>query len=84
MNSKYDEWVAFVSDLIDNGANPTDGLWPALASFRDGRAEMIKLLVERGADLDSNIPAGNIRELVKNNRQLYSDEILKLFGIDSS
>ena len=84
LNSKYDEWVAFVSDLIDNGANPTDGLWPALASFRDGRAEMIKLLVERGADLDSNIPAGNIRELVKTNRQLYSDEILKLFGIDSS
>ena len=84
LNPKFEEWVTFVSELIGKGANPTDGLWPALASYKDGRAEMIKLLVENRADLDSSIQAGNIRELVKTNRQLYSVEILILFEINSS
>jgi ankyrin repeat protein len=83
LNPRHQVWIEFASELIMKGANPTDALWTALAAYdvRNDKSGMIRLLVDAGADLDSTIPAGRIRELVKINKQLYSDEVLELCGV---
>ena len=48
---------------------------------RNDRSGMIRLLIQAGADLDSKVPAGKIRDLVKINERLYSHEVLELCGL---
>ena len=84
LNPNHGEWVAFASELIQRGADPTEALWPALAAYdiRNGKSDMVKLLIDAGADLDSEIPAGRIRDLVKVNEHLFADDVLTMCGID--
>lgn len=83
LNPNHDTWVQFAHELIAMGADPTEALWPALGAYdkRNDRSGMIRLLIDAGADLDSEVPAGKIRDLVKINDRLYSDEVLELCGI---
>jgi hypothetical protein len=84
-STRHDEWIRLATHLIDKGADPNSGLWPALHGFGGPvkRADLIRLVLERGADPDRQLGnSGNtIRELVKINRHLYSSEVLALFGI---
>lgn len=74
-----------VGRLIDGGANPSEGLWPALHAHRTSPhpPELIALLLARGADPDTK--AGNsgntVRELVAINARLYTSDVLALFGL---
>jgi hypothetical protein len=83
LNPQHERWIEFASELIEKGANPTEALWPALAAYdiRNDKSGMIRLLIESGADLDSEVPAGKIRDLVKINARLYSDGVLELCGV---
>lgn len=81
----HDEWISLATRLIDKGADPNTGLWPALHGFGGivARVDLIRLALKRGADPDRQLgDSGNtIRELVVVNRHLYSAEVLSLFGI---
>lgn len=81
----HDEWIRLATRLIDKGADPNTGLWPALHGFGGivARADLIRLALKRGADPDRQLGnTGNtVRELVVVNRHLYSAEVLSLFGI---
>ena len=81
----HDEWIRLATRLIDKGADPNSGLWPALHGFGGivARADLIRLALERGADPDRQLGnSGNtLRELVVINRHLFSAEVLSLFGI---
>jgi ankyrin repeat protein len=81
----HDEWIRLATRLIDKGADPNSGLWPALHGFGGivDRADLIRLSLERGADPDRQLGnSGNtVRELVKINRHLYSAEVLALFDM---
>ncbi len=81
----HDDWITLAKRLLDQGADPTSGLWPALHGFGGSvnRADLIRLMLERGADSGQKLgdTGSTIRELVEINRQLYSDEVLDLFGI---
>lgn len=83
LNPKYDMWVELAAELIEMGADPTDAIWPALAAYdrRNDKQAMIRLFIKAGADLDSEVPAGTIRDLVKVNEHLYSDDVLELCGV---
>lgn len=78
--------LRIIETLIDAGADPNDGLWPALHAYHQkfDRTEIIELLLQRGADPD--LLAGNsgstVRELVRINAKRYSDRALALFGIE--
>lgn len=82
----HDDWIHLATRLLDEGADPNTGLWPALHGFGGivDRADLIRLLLDRGADPDR--PVGNsddtARELVEINRRRYTDEVLGLFGIE--
>ena len=86
--ANHDEWIPLASRLIDGGADPNEGLWPAL----DGccqtleRTDMIRLCLDRGADPDSELAnsGSTIREMVKINQQLFSPEVLSLFDISAN
>lgn len=84
--ANHDQWVGLARRLLDLGADPNTGLWPALHSFSRivPRKDLIELLLNRGADPD--FKGGNcgntIRELVLINRNLYTNDVLSLFGID--
>ena len=82
-NPMHENWVGFAKMLIRKGAQPTDALWNALSAYdRDSnRPKMIKLLIRKGADLDHEILAGRIRDLVEINKHRYSDQILSWFGV---
>jgi len=83
---RHDEWIRLATRLLDEGADPTSALWPALHGFGRivKRADLIRLLLDRGANADQQVGnSGNTaRELVAINRRLYSDEVLKLFDLD--
>jgi ankyrin repeat protein len=83
LNPQHERWIEFAAELIEKGATPTDALWSALTAYdlRNDKSGMIRLLIEAGADLDSEIPVGKIRDLVKVNEQRYSDEVLALCGV---
>ena len=84
-SEKHDDWIALATRLIDSGADPDSGLWPALHGFGGivERADLIRLCLQRGADPDRQVgDSGNtVRELVNINRKLYTQEVLDLFGI---
>ena len=81
----HDEWIKLATRLLDQGADPTLGLWPALHGFGGivDRTDLIRLILERGANPDEQLgdTGSTIRELVRINRQLYPDELLELFGL---
>jgi uncharacterized protein (TIGR02996 family) len=85
---KHDEWLRLATRLLDEGADPTSGLWPALHGFGGlvNRVDLIRLLLDRGANPDQMVGnSGNTaRELVEINRHLYSDEVLGLFGLKNT
>jgi ankyrin repeat protein len=78
-----DEMLDLVRTLLDAGANPSDGLWPALSTYDKAfdQIEMIALLLERGADPGAQVGnTGNtVRELLKVNARLYSQRVHALF-----
>jgi hypothetical protein len=82
---QHDEWIRLATRLLDQGAEATSGLWPALFGFGAivKRADLIRLLLERGADADRQLgDSGNtVRQLVEVNKQLYTDEVLRLFRL---
>ena len=81
----HDEWIRLAKRLIEKGADPNTGLWPALHGFGRivARTDLIRLALESGADPDRQLgDSGNtVRERVKINRHLFSAEVLGLFGI---
>jgi hypothetical protein len=81
----HDEWIRLARRLIDKGADPNTGLWPALHGFGGivARADLIRLALDRGADPDRQLgdSGSTVRELVEINRRLFSAEVLGLFGI---
>ena len=81
----HDEWIRLATRLIDRGADPNTGLWPALHGFGKivARTDLIRLALERGADPDRQLGdlGSTVRELVNINRHLFSAEVLDLFGI---
>lgn len=83
LNPQHEKWIEFATFLIEKGANPTEALWSALAAYdlKTDKSGMIRLLIDAGADLDGEIPGGRIREIVKINEQLFSDEVLEMCGI---
>jgi len=84
-SDQHDDWIELATRLIDNGAEPNSGLWPALHGFGGivERVDLIRLCLERGADPDRQVGnSGNtVRELVNINQKLYTQEILDLFGV---
>lgn len=83
----HDRWIELAIRLLDNGADPNTGLWPALHSYGGivDRDDLIRLCLERGANPDIKLGnSGNtVRELVEINKRLYSDGILKIFEVSS-
>ena len=81
----HDQWITLAVRLLDQGANPTSGLWPALHGFGGivNRVDLIRLILNRGANADEHLgnTGSTIRELVEINRQLYTDEVLNLFEL---
>lgn len=84
LNPQHEIWIEFASELIEKGANPTEALWQALAAYdiKSDKPGMIRLLINSGADLDCDIPAGKIRDLVRINKRLFSEDVLELCGIN--
>ncbi len=82
---QHDEWIRLATRLLDQGADPTSALWPALHAFGAivKRADLIRLLLDRGANVDQQMGnSGNtVRELVEVNKRRYTDEILHLFNL---
>ena len=85
-SARHDDWVALVGRLIDQGANPTSSLWPALHSFGRivDRTDIIQLLLDRGANPDETVGSSGstARQLVAVNRKLYPPGLLALFALD--
>jgi hypothetical protein len=85
---EHDEWLRLATRLLDEGADPNTGLWPALHAVGGivNRADLIHLALDRGADPDRQVGnSGNtVRELVRINAHLYSSEVLALFGLESA
>lgn len=83
--SQHDDWMRLATRLLDEGADPTSALWPALHSFGGlvKRADLIRLLLDRGADPDRKVGNSDntVRELVEINRRLYTDEVLELLHL---
>jgi hypothetical protein len=83
--SQHDEWIQLATRLLDQGADPTPGLWPALHAFGAivKRADLNRLLLDRGANADEQVGnSGNtVRELVEVNKRLYTNEVLCLFHV---
>ena len=81
----YEKWHAPSTRLLDNGADPTSGLWPALHGFGGlvRRDDIVRLLLARGANADEALgnTGSTIREMVEINRSRYTDEILGLFDV---
>jgi uncharacterized protein (TIGR02996 family) len=80
----HDEWIKLATRLLDEGADPTSALGTALLNFGGlvNRADLIRLLLDRGANPDQMEPSGStVRELVECNRHRYTDEVLTLFGL---
>ena len=83
---RHDDWIRLAARLLDEGADPTSALWPALHGFGGlvNRADLIRLLLDRGANPDQTLGnCGNtVRELVEINRHLYTDEVFRLFHLN--
>lgn len=86
--AQHDDWIKLATRILDQGADPTPELWPALHGFGGivDRADLLRLTLDRGADPDQQLgnTGSTIRELVEINRQLYSGEVLALFGLTDS
>ena len=85
--SSLDVWMQLAQRLLDQGADPTSAIWPAIASYRGSvdRIDLIELLYQRGADIDSPfLDSGeSVRDLVKINSRIQLPELLELFDIDA-
>lgn len=85
MGRPNNDLVAIIGELIDAGADPTDALWPACHVYvkKYDQAEVIELLLARGADPDRAVREGgeSCRRLVEINATLYSPRVLQLFGL---
>jgi hypothetical protein len=83
--TQHDEWIQLAARLLDQGADPTTGLWPALHAFGAivDRADLIRLLLLRGANADqlTGNSGSTVRELVAVNRRKFTAEVLGLFCV---
>jgi ankyrin repeat protein len=82
----YEHFLEFSRELIRRGAEPSEALMSALASYSksDDRSEMIEMLLENGASLDHRRADGmSVREIVAATSRRYSARILQLCGVES-
>ncbi|MGF1742228.1 hypothetical protein L4C34_14300 [Vibrio profundum] len=85
LNPNFDKWLSFTKKLIQQGANPSDAVWPACHAYNKvaDKPEIISLLLQSGASHESEVgnTGSTVKELVKVNSQLYSSRVLSLFGL---
>jgi hypothetical protein len=78
------ERLALLDELIDAGADPDDGWFPAVHSGtrQNAEHEIYELLLRRGASPDYRVHGtSTVRELITNNARHYSSRMLALFGV---
>lgn len=84
LNPNFNKWLKFIHKLLELGVSPTESLWPACHAYNKAsdRVEVISLLIENGASPEAEVgnTGSTVKELVKVNSQLYSKNVLELFG----
>ncbi|MFK3866842.1 hypothetical protein [Pseudoalteromonas rhizosphaerae] len=85
LNPNFDKWLSFTQKLIEQGANPSEALWPACHGYNKvaDKPEIISLLLQNGASLEGEVgnSGSTVKELLVINSQLYSSRVLNLFGL---